>query len=108
MTVERRIDQDLLGLKETLLRMASLAEQSVAQAMKALVTRDDDLARKVEREDNDLDSLQVEIDDRCMKMLALRQPTARDLRFIMMAMKINTDLERIGDQAVNIARRAQK
>ncbi len=106
--MDRHFDQELSELKETLLRMAGFAEQVVAQSLKALIQRDDALAKKVEDDDTVLDQLQVEIDDRCIKMLALRQPTARDLRFITMAMKIATDLERIGDQATNIARRASE
>lgn len=104
--MERHFDQELAELKEALLRMAGLTEQLVAQSLKALMQRDDALAKKVEDDDTILDQFQVEIDDRCIKMLALRQPTAKDLRFITMAMKIATDLERIGDQATNISRRA--
>jgi phosphate transport system protein len=106
--MERHLDQELADLKQVLLRMASLAEQGVAQALKALVQRDDVLAKKVDADDTLLDQLQIEIDDRCVKLLALRQPTAKDLRFVTMAMKISTDLERIGDQAVNIAHRAEE
>src|SRR5262245_34349425 len=106
--MERHFDQELADLKQLLLRMASLAEQSVAQSLKALVQRDNTLAGRVDKDDNELDQLQVEIDERCITLLALRQPTGRDLRFITMAMKISTDLERIGDQAVNIAHRAQE
>jgi len=101
--MERHFDHELAALKEELLRMASLAEQSVAEMLKALTQRDDALARKVETDDDMIDQLQIEIDDRCIKLLALRQPTAKDLRFITMSMKISTDLERIGDEAVNIA-----
>lgn len=104
--MERHFDQELAALKQDLLRMSSLAEQSVAKALKALVDRDNALAEQVDAEDTALDRLQVEIDNRAIKLLALRQPTAKDLRFIMMATKLTTDLERIGDQAVNIARRA--
>jgi len=106
--MERHFDQELAELKEALLRMASLAEQSVAQSLKALVQRDDALARKVHADDNELDQLQIEVDDRCIKLLAMRQPMAKDLRFIAMAMKICTDLERIGDQSVNIAHRTEE
>jgi phosphate transport system protein len=106
--MDRHFDQELSELKQSLLRMASLAEQSIAQALKAVVQRDDAVARKVDSDDNALDQLQIEIDDRCIKLLALRQPTAKDLRFVAMAMKICTDLERIGDQAVNIAHRAEE
>ncbi len=106
--MERHVDQELAALKDELLHMAALAEQSVAEALKALVQRDDSFARKVDTSDDQLDQLQIDIDNRCMKMLALRQPTASDLRFVMMATKICTDLERIGDQAVNIAHRAEE
>lgn len=105
---ERRFDQELQDLKNTLLCLASLAEQSIQRALRALVQRDDGMADQVEADDNELDQLQVEIDDRCLKIFALRQPTAKDLRFIMIATKINTDLERMGDHAVNIARRARR
>lgn len=106
--MDRHFEQELGELKEALLRMASLAEQSVAQALKALVQRDNALAQEVHVDDDQLDQLQIEIDDRCIKLLAMRQPMAKDLRFIAMAMKISTDLERIGDQSVNIAHRAEE
>ena len=106
--MERHFDQELAELKENLLRMAGFAEQSVAQSLKALVQRDDTLARKVDADDAVLDKLEIEIDDRCIKLLALRQPTATDLRFIAMAMRLSGELERIGDQAVNIAHRAEE
>lgn len=106
--MERHFDEELGKLKEALLRMASLAELSVAQALKSLVQRDKTLAQKVHADDDQLDRLQIEIDDRCIKLLAMRQPVAKDLRFIAMAMKISTDLERIGDQSVNIAHRAEE
>lgn len=104
--MELHFDQELAQLKEKLLFMSSLTEQSVAQALKAVIQRDDALAKKVDADDDVLDRLQVEVDERCIRLLALRQPLARDLRLITMAMKISTDLERIGDQAANIARRA--
>ncbi len=104
--MELHFDQELAQLKEKLLLMSSLTEQSVVQALKALVQRDDTLAQKVDADDDALDRLQVEVDERCIRLLALRQPLARDLRLITMAMKISTDLERIGDQAASIARRA--
>lgn len=106
--MERHFDQELSDLKQELLRMAGFAEQSVAQALKALVQRDDALAKKVDTDDGLLDKLEIDIDDRCIKLLALRQPTATDLRFITMAMKISSELERIGDQAVNIAHRTEE
>ncbi len=104
--MERHFDQELDSLKDLLLRMASLAEQGVAQALKSLVERDAALVQKVKADDDLLDQLQMETDDFCIKLLALRQPTAKDLRFVTMAMKSGTDLERIGDLAGNIAREA--
>lgn len=104
--MERHFDQELEDLKQELLRMASQAEQSVALALKALTQHDDALANKVIEEDAILDRFEMDIDERVIKLLALRQPTAKDLRFITMAMKISGELERIGDQAVSIARRA--
>src|SRR5262245_27905053 len=103
MTMELHFDQELAQLKEMLLRMSSLAEQSVALALKALVQRDDALAKTVDADDAQLDTLEMELDERAIQLIALRQPKARDLRFIVMALKIAADLERIGDQAVNIA-----
>ena len=106
--MELHFDQELSALKETLLRMSSLSEQSVAQSLKALVQRDSNLAQQVDKDDTQLDRLQMEIDERCVQLIALRQPKARDLRFLVMTMKIASDLERIGDQAVNIAHRAEE
>ena len=85
--MERHFDQELVDLKENLLRLAGFAEQSVAQALKALVQRDDALAKKVDADDGVFDKLEIEIDDRGIKLLSLRQPTATD-RFITMAMRL--------------------
>lgn len=106
--MELHFDQELDQLKQTLLRMSALAEESVARALKSLTQRDDAAARAVDVEDAKLDHLEMEIDERCIRLLALRQPTARDLRFVTMAMKISAELERIGDQATNIAHRAEE
>ena len=105
--MELHFDQELTQLKDDLLRMSALAEQNVAESLKALVVRDPALARKVDADDNQLDHLQMDIDERCVQLIALRQPKARDLRFIIVAMKIAAELERIGDQAVNIAHRVE-
>lgn len=104
--MELHFDQELAQLKDTLLRMAAMAEQSVALALKALVARDDALARRVDADDANLDKMEMEIDEMCASLIALRQPKATDLRFILMVMKIGGELERIGDQAVSIAHRA--
>jgi phosphate transport system protein len=106
--MELHFDQELSELREAILRMSALAEQSVAQSLKALVERDSTLASRVREDDTHLDQLEKDIDERCIKLIALRQPKARDLRFIVMTMKIATELERIGDQAVSIAGRAIK
>jgi phosphate transport system protein len=106
--MDRLFDQELADLKENLLRMAGFTEQSVAQALKALVQRDDTLAKKVHTDDAVLDKLEIDIDGRSIKLLSRRQPTATELRFITMAMRLSGELERIGDQAVNIAHRAEE
>jgi phosphate transport system protein len=106
--MELHFDQELAQLKDNLLRMSALAERSLAQSLKALLQRDDSLALAVDEGDNDLDQLQMDIDEQCIHLIALREPKARDLRFIMMAMKIGAELERIGDQAVNIAHRVEE
>ena len=96
---------ELTDLKEKLLIMASQAETAVTHAMKALVERDDDLARGVKENDTVLDQLEIEIDDMAIKLLA-KAPLATDLRLITVAMKISQDLERVGDEATTIARRS--
>jgi len=105
--MELHFDQELTQAKDMLLRMSSLAEQAVALALKSLMQRDDVLAQRVLDEDSPLDTLQKEIDERCVELVALRQPKARDLRFLIVIMKIAAELERVGDQAVNIAHRTQ-
>ena len=104
--MELHFDQELTQLKEKLLLMSSLTEQNVALAIRALVERNNAAAAKVERDDDLLDKLEIEIDGLGIRLLALRQPKASDLRLITTAMKISTDLERMGDRAVTIARRA--
>lgn len=96
---------ELARLKENLLTMASHAESAVTRAMRALIERDDALARRVEEDDNVLDQLEIEIDDLAIHLLA-KAPLATDLRLITVAMKISQNLERVGDEAVTIARKA--
>ncbi len=103
--MERHVDEELHVLKERLLSMAGLAEAAIGLAVKALVSRDAALARQVIASDQAINMAEVGIDELCMKLLALYQPEATDLRFITMAFKINNDLERMGDLAVNIAER---
>jgi phosphate transport system protein len=103
--METRFQQELNQLKEHLLRMAGLAEQAISNAIEALVKRDTALAERTIAEDEKINGMELIIDDWCLRLLALHQPMAADLRFITSAMRINTELERIGDQAVNIAER---
>jgi phosphate transport system protein len=100
--------EQLATLKERLLVMGGLAEERVRAIMEALVERDLSLVERVQAGDEPLNQLHIEIDDRCFKLLALHQPMAADLRAIVSAVKINTDLERVGDLAVNIAEAAQR
>ena len=101
----RHFHEELEGLKQTLLAMGGLVEDQIRRVMTALLERDDALAREVIERDRQVNAYDVEIDENCVELLALHQPAAGDLRFITTAMKIVTDLERIGDQAVNIAQR---
>ena len=102
----RHFHDELDHLKQTLLAMGALVEDQIRRAMRALTDRDDVLAKNVIDRDREVNVYDVEVDEKCVELLALHQPTAGDLRFITTAMKIVTDLERIGDQAVNIAQRA--
>ncbi|MFZ1059167.1 MAG: phosphate signaling complex protein PhoU [Candidatus Rokuibacteriota bacterium] len=104
--MQRHFHEELEGLKQTLLAMGALVEDQIRRVMRALVERDDGLAQEVIDRDRQVNAYDVEVDEKCVELLALHQPAAGDLRFITTAMKIVTDLERIGDQAVNIAQRA--
>jgi phosphate transport system protein len=105
---ERPFHRELNELKLNLLKMATLAEKSVEDAVAALIKRDAALAQKIIEGDKIVNDMELTIDQQCLRLLALQQPMARDLRFITSAMKINYDLERIADQAVNIAERAEE
>ena len=102
--MERHRDQDLELIRKTLLRMGGLVERQIREAMQALVERDTERAGAVIRLDDEVDDLQKEIDGLCSRTLALQQPMAVDMRFLVSTMKIATDLERMGDLSVNIAR----
>src|SRR5438552_13416030 len=106
--VSRHFQDELERLKTRLLEMGGLAEEQVRLAVKALVDRDRDLIEQVLHGDEPLNALHIEIDGRCFTLLALHQPMAVDLRAIVSAVKINTDLERVGDLAVNIAEAARR
>jgi len=104
--METHFQKELQQLKEDLLKMAAFVEEAISTAVQSLVKRDSDLAKKTFEGEDRINEMDIDIDDKCLKLLALRQPMATDLRFITSAMKITTDLERMGDQAVNIAERA--
>ena len=99
-------DEELQRLKEKILKMGSLVEDAIKNSIQALVERDNALAIKVIDNDRIINTLDVEIDEESIRLIALKQPMAGDLRFITTAMKITTDLERMGDLAVNVAERA--
>ncbi|MFO1519994.1 MAG: phosphate signaling complex protein PhoU [bacterium] len=101
----RSYEQELKELRERLLLMGGKAEEMISQAMKALIHSDVALAKKMIKEDREINELEKEIDGLCFNLLALRQPTAIDLRFIVMSLKVVTDLERMGDLGVNISER---
>jgi phosphate transport system protein len=101
----RHFHEELEALKQTLLAMGGLVEDQIRRVMRALLERDDVMAQEVIERDRQVNTYDVEVDEQCVSLLALHQPAAGDLRFITTAMKIVTDLERIGDQAVNIAQR---
>jgi phosphate transport system protein len=103
--MQRHFHEELEALKQTLLAMGGLVEDQIHRVMRALLERDDVIAQEVIERDRQVNAYDVEIDEQCVSLLALHQPAAGDLRFITTAMKIVTDLERIGDQAVNIAQR---
>jgi phosphate transport system protein len=104
--VAEHLRREIDNLKYKLLAMSGVAEASVANAVRALVERSEDLAKAVIQSDIEVDQMEVEIEEDCLKILALHQPVAIDLRFIIAVLKINSDLERVGDLAVNIAERA--
>ena len=99
-------EMELQEIKNGLIYIGALTEKAIQIAMQSLTERNSDLARKVIKDDDEIDKLDTELEERCIKILALRQPTAIDLRFITTAIKITGHLERIGDMAVNIAEKS--
>jgi phosphate transport system protein len=104
--MHRHFDDELKDLKAKLLRMGGMVEEQIQGALRALVERDNLLARQVIDNDHGVNAMDVEVDENCLRLLALQQPTARDLRFVTTAMKISTELERMSDLAENICERA--
>src|SRR5499427_9562024 len=103
---DRAYESELKELREKLLSMGGKVEVAISRCVRSVTERDSQLAEKVKEGEREINRLEVEIDDACRRLLALRQPAASDLRFITTALKIVTDLERMGDLAVNIAQRA--
>lgn len=101
-----RLNSNLEELQMIILQMAALAEKALEKSTRSLLERNDDVAREVLNEDRGIDLLELEVDRHCLRLLALGQPMAGDLRFIIGCLRIAVELERIGDQAANIARRA--
>lgn len=104
--MHRHFDDELKDLKAKLLRMGGMVEDQIQGALRALVERDSRLAREIIENDRQVNTLDVEVDEDCLRLLALQQPTARDLRLITTAMKISTELERMSDLAENVCERA--
>src|SRR6202030_781143 len=102
----RQYEEDLRGLRAGLLKMGGLVERQIAEAVEELVNRDSEHAREVIQRDDEVNKMDTDNDEQCIRLLALHQPTASDLRFITTGLKITTDLERIGDNAVNISERS--
>ncbi|MEI8354387.1 MAG: phosphate signaling complex protein PhoU [Lentisphaerota bacterium] len=103
----RHFDEQLQGLKSHLMKMSALAEVMIADAVKSVVERDEHAIQPVYEREELVNRMQIEIDEICLTLTALHQPAAGDLRFIMGAIKTNSDLERLADEAVNIAQKAE-
>ena len=104
--MDTHFQKELTQLKENLLKMATLVEETIRDAISALMNRDPEMINRTMAKEDKINGMENAIDEMCLKLLALRQPLAADLRFITSAMKIVTDLERMGDQAINIVERA--
>ena len=103
--MKKHLQRELENLKKRILSLGAMAEESVRMAIQAFETRDRELALEIIEADRKIDEAEVEVEEECLKILALHQPVAVDLRFINAVTKINNDLERVGDEAVNIAER---
>ena len=103
----KHLQRELGKLKKRILSLGALVEERVRMAIRSIESRDSDLANQVIKKDYEIDEIEVEVEEECLKILALYQPVAVDLRFLIAVIKINNDLERIGDEAVNIAQRVE-
>jgi len=106
--IVKQYDTELNDIRKKLLEMGGKVETMISNSIKALVDRDSELAERTILSDREVNHLEVEVDERCLEVLARWQPTARDLRFLTLALKIVTDLERMGDQCVSIASRVKE
>ena len=104
----KHIQRQISHLKERILRVGTLVEEAISKSITALINRDAALAQRVMASDEEIDRMEVEVEEECLKILALYQPVAADLRFVVAVLKINNDLERMGDLAENIAKRASQ
>ena len=102
----RPFEEDFHSLNNTLQEMGALVAHSVQRSVRSLVEKNEDFAHQVIRDESRVDQMEITVDDMATSLIALEQPVAGDMRFVVTAIKINTDLERMGDLAVNIARRA--
>jgi len=103
--IRKQFTKELENIKKRILALGAMVEERVQMAISAIDTNDSELAQKIIKTDYEIDEIEVEIEEECLKVLALHQPMAIDLRFIIAVIKINAELERIGDEAVNIAER---
>jgi phosphate transport system protein len=101
----RHIDRQIGNLKEKIRRVGTVVEEAISKSISAVINRDVQLAQRVLASDDAIDRMEVEVEEECLKILALYQPVAADLRFVVAVLKINNDLERMGDLAKNIAKR---
>ncbi|MEP4293860.1 MAG: PhoU domain-containing protein, partial [Rhizobiaceae bacterium] len=103
--IVKSFDQDLGQIENMILEMGGMVENQIMLSVRALITRDEELATSVRQADKAIDTLESQIDEQALKILALRQPMASDLRAVVCAMKVASNLERVGDYAKNIAKR---
>jgi phosphate transport system protein len=104
----RHIERQIANLKERILQVGTVVEEAISKSITALINRDPALAQRVMANDEEIDRMEVEVEEECLKILALYQPVAADLRFVVAVLKINNDLERMGDLAKNIAKRVTR
>ncbi|MFM9024987.1 MAG: phosphate signaling complex protein PhoU [Planctomycetaceae bacterium] len=104
----KHIERQIALLKERFLRVGTLVEEAISKSITALINRDVSLAQRVMASDDEIDRMEVEVEEECLKVLALYQPVAADLRLVVAVLKINNDLERMGDLAKNIAKRVSQ